>query len=38
MLTHANLVMNVMNTLPTYGYDEETVALQAGPLDSTAVR
>ena len=32
MLSHANLVMNVMNTLPGYGYAEESVGLLAGPL------
>ena len=32
MLTHTNLVMNAMNTLPTYGYTESAVGLHAGPL------
>ena len=32
MLTHTNLVMNVMNTLPGYGYTEDSVGLLAGPL------
>ena len=32
MITHANQVMNAMNTMANYGYHENAVALHAGPL------
>ena len=32
MITHANQVMNAMNTMASYGYHENAVALHAGPL------
>ncbi|MBT5263206.1 MAG: long-chain fatty acid--CoA ligase [Rhodospirillaceae bacterium] len=32
ILTHANLAINALHTIPGYGYDETTVALHAGPL------
>ena len=32
MITHTNQVLNAMNTMASYGYHEDAVALHAGPL------